>query len=284
MKKNILLLLASTCLLASCNNVTQSSESKGVYSGDFGSASSGDIQGDSTSSSDSTSVDDDVDNTPLEDLSDISSGISVSTSGFLNDISIGMSLANHSSYPITFSLTNNPTGKVVVRSDNENVLTAEVSASGTSWTLNTHKQGKAHLIIEDGDGIAHYRTLVTVKKKLTAEEVTASLVEEDFFSTIPGFESATGDLTMWFVEGGTGYIYGTESGGVTLNRESFTYAWNQEYTSIAEDSAYWYVYKVSNWNVSDFVFDYFAVWNTGDRLHAHTRNGLLGILEPSAEI
>lgn len=269
MKKNILLLLASAALLSGC-------------SGQSGPVESTDTP--PSSSEASSAIDDDVDTTPLEELSDISSGISVSISGFLNDISIGMSLAGHSSYPISFSLTNNPTGKVVVRSDNENVLTAEVSESGTSWTLLSHKQGKAHLIIEDGDGIAHFRKLVTVKKKLTAEEVTSSLVEEDFFSTVPGFESATGDLTMWFVEGGKGYISGTESGGVTLASQSFTYEWNQEYSSIAEDAAYWYIYKVSNWTISDFVFDYFAVWNTGDRLHAHTRNGLLGILEPSSSI
>ncbi len=273
MKKSILLLLASTCLLASCNSQTPQEDS----------SSSGETPP-SSESADSASIDDDVDNTPLEDLSDISSGISVSISGYLNDISIGMSLAGHSTYPISFTLTNNPTGKVVVRSDNENVLSVEVSASGTSWTLLTHKQGKAHLIIEDGDGIAHFRTTVTVKKKLSAEEVTASLFEEEFFYTVPGFESATGDLVMWFVEGNTGYISGTESGGVTLYSQSFTYEWNQEYTSIAEEADHWYIYKVSNWTISDFVFDYFAVWNTGDRLHAHTRNGLLGILEPSSEI
>lgn len=273
MKKRILLLLASSCLLVSCGGQTPQGDSPS--SG--GSASR-------SERSDSASVDDDVDDTPLEDLSDISSGISVSISGYLNDICIGMSLAGHSSYPISFTLTSNPTGKVNVRSDNPNVLSVEVSASGTSWTLLTHKQGKAHLIIEDGDGIAHFRTLITVKKKLSAEEVSASLFEEDFFSTVKGFESATGDLTMWFVEGGTGYISGYESGGVTLNSQSFTYEWKQDYSSIAEESDHWYIYKVSNWTLSDFVFDYFAVWNTGDRLHAHTRNGLLAVLEPSSEI
>ena len=270
MKKNILLLLASTCLLASCNSQTPQNDKPS--------------SSDSSSAIDSTVIDEDVDSTPLEDLSDIDSGISVSISGFLNDISIGMSLAGHSSYPISFTLTSNPTGKVVVRSDNENVLTIETSESGTSWTLLTHKQGKAHLIIEDGDGIAHFRTVVTVKKKLSAEEVTASLLEEDFFSTVPGFESLTGDFTMWFIEGGTGYINGSESNGASISRQSFTYEYNQEYSSISEDSDYWYIYKVSNWTLSDFVFDYFAVWNTGDRLHAHTRNSVLAVMEPSSEI
>ena len=265
MTKKLILLLSSLCLLASCSNTPSGGNSSGG-----GEASS-------------SSVDDDVDYTVPEDLSEISTGISISISGFLNDISVGMSLAGHSSYPISFELTNNPTGKVTVRSDNTNVLSVDTSSSGTSWTLLTHKQGKAHLIIEDGDGIAHYRTLVTVKKKLTAEEVTASLPEIDYFSTVPGFEYATGNLTMWFVEGGTGYISGNESGGVSLNHQSFTYEYNQEYSTNSEEKEHWYIYKVSDWALADFVFDYFAVWNTGDRLHAYTRNGLLAIVEPSTE-
>ena len=257
MKKTPLLLLATACLLAGCS-------------------------GASGGSSDS-SLADDVDSTVLEELDDYNYGISVSISGYLNDISIGMSLANHSSYPISFTLSNNPGGDVVVRSDNENVLTVSQSESGTSWTLLTHKQGKAHLIIEDGDGIVHFRKLVTVKKKMSAEEVTASLVDVDLFATVEGFASSTGDLNIYFTEGNTGYISGEESGGVTLNSQSFTYEWDQDYGTPAEETDYWYIYKVSGWTITDFVFDYFAVWNTGDRLHAHTKNGLLGIFEPSSE-
>ena len=264
MKKQLILLLAAASLLTSC-----------------GASSGGESLTPPTPFS--SSIDEDVDTTVIEDLSDISSGISVSSSGFLNDISVGMSLAGHSSYAITFSLNDNSTGVVNVRSDNENVLTIDKSSSGTTWTILTHKQGKAHLIIEDGDTIVHFRKLVTVKKKLSQEEVAASLLETDHYKTVTAFESYTGKMTMFFLDD-EGYISGNESGGVSLNNESFSYAYDKTYTDIAEDHDNWYIYKVSNWQLTDFVFDYFAVWNTGDRIHAHTRNALLGIFEPAEEL
>ncbi len=284
MKKSLLLLLATSTLLMGCvDNQHPSSE---VPSSDE-TSSKEEISSSEETSSPSSEVDDDVDHTPLEDLSDISTQISVSGSGYLNDISVGMSLAGHSSYPITFELTDNATGVTVVRSDNENVLTVESNSSGTAWTLKTHKQGYAHLIIEDGDTIIHFRQLITVKRKMTEEEVAESLLDVDHFVTVKAFESFTGHMTMTFmnddIESPTGYINGTESGGVTLSNESFKYAYDGKYNNIAEDHEHWYIYKVSNWGIDDFIFTYFAVWNTGDRVHAHTGNGLLGIFEPAEE-
>ncbi len=274
MKKSLLLLLATSAILAGCTTNTS------VSSNDEASSSE-------EISSSSVVDDDDVDHTQIEDLSDVTSGISVSSAGFLNDISVGMSLAGHSSYPITFEIADNTTGVITVRSDNENVMTIETSASGTSWTILTHKQGQAHIIIEDGDTIVHFRKLVTVKKKLSQEEAAASLIDVDHFVTIKAFESYTGHMTMMFmnddIESNTGYISGTESGGVTLKNESFKYTYDSKYTNIAEDHTYWYIYKVSSWNNSEFTFDYFAVWNTGDRIHAHTNNALLGLFEPAEE-
>lgn len=276
MKKSLLLLLAASAILGSCTGgITPSSE---------------DVSSEETSSnsSESSSIEDDVDHTVPEDLSEISSGISVSSSGYLNDISVGMSLAGHSSYPITFEITDNATGITNVRSDNENVMTIEASSSGTVWTIKTHKQGFAHIIIEDGDTIIHYRKLVQVKKKLTQEEVSESLLNVDHFETIKAFESFTGHMTLTFMNDDltapTGYISGRESGGVTMQNVSFKYAYDSTYTDIAENHEHWYIYKVSQWNdITDFVFAYFAVWNTGDRIHAHTGNALLGLFEPAEE-
>ncbi len=276
MKKSLLLLLASSAILTSCiGGITPSSED--VSSNE-----------DTSSSSSSSSLDEDIDHTVVEELSDITTGISVSSSGYLNDISVGMSLAGHSSYPITFEITNNSTGVTNVRSDNENVLTIEANSSGTVWTLVTHKQGVAHLIIEDGDTIIHYRKLVTVKKKMSQEEVYDYLTEVDHFVTIKAFESFTGHMTLTFMNDDltapTGYISGRESGGVTLSNVSFKYAYDATYSDISENHEHWYIYKVSKWeDIQDFTFTYFAVWNTGDRIHAHTANALLGLFEPAEE-
>ena len=253
MKKRILLGLAAGILLAGC-----------------GQAGSG------------GSSDDNVDHTVVPELSDITTDISVSSAGFLTEISIGVPLASDSSYPISFSFSSG-VGGALVKSDNENVLTVEGDASGSNWTVITHKIGSAHLIIEDGDTIIHFRKLVTVEKKLTQEETAANLVDVDHFATIPSFESFTGSMTIVFVEGGVGYISGYESGGVSLNNQSFSYASDDTYSSISENHEHWYIYKVSNWGISNFVFDYFAVWNTGDWIQAHTKNTLLGIFAPAAE-
>ncbi len=276
MKKSLLLLLAASAILGSCTGeIAPSSEGNST-------------EETSSNSSESSSIEDDVDHTVPEDLSEISTGISVSSSGYLNDISVGMSLAGHSSYPITFEITNNSTGVTNVRSDNENVLTVETNSSGTVWTLKTHKQGFAHLIIEDGDTIIHYRKLVQIKKKLTQEEVSESLLDVDHFETIKAFESFTGHMTLTFMnddlESPTGYISGRESGGVTMKNVSFKYTYDATYSDISENHEHWYIYKVSEWDdITGFTFAYFAVWNTGDRIHAHTGNALLGLFEPAEE-
>ncbi len=225
----------------------------------------------------------DIDNTELPELSDISVDISVPISGYLGDINVGMSLASDSEYGISFTLKNNSSGVVNVYTDNPNVLTVKKSESGTSYTLLTHKAGKSHLIIEDGDTIIHYRKLIQVKKKMSKEEVDALLIDTDHWGSHKQFASFTGQLEIVFMEGAKGYISGTESGGVTLNNEAFTYAYDGAYSSISEEHEHWYIYRVSEWKLTDFVFDYFAVWNTGDWLHAHTRNALLGIFVPQAE-
>lgn len=270
MKKQLLLSLCASLLLAGCSgtNDPETSESSEPET--------------ETSISESVSIDEE-DHTELPELSDITSNISVSGSGYLNDITVGMSLATNSDYGIAFTVNNNPTGVINVYTDNPNVLTVEQSESGTSWTLKTHKAGKSHLIIEDGDTIVHYRKLVTVKKKLTEEEVSDLLYDVDHWATNANFAYFTGNTTIVFMENGTGYMNGTESGGVTLNNESFTYEYDATYTDTAEDAEHWFIYKVSNWNETQFVFDYFAVWNTGDWLHAHTRNSLLGVYAPANE-
>lgn len=255
MKKRLLLALSACLLLAGC----------GQAPGDGGASS-----------------DDNVDHTVLPELSDVTSDISVSSSGFLTEISIGMPLASDSSYPINFSFGSGA-GKAVVKSDNENVLTVEGDGLGSEWKLITHKIGSAHLIIEDEDTIIHFRKLVTVEKKLTQEETSSALVDVDHFETLPSFESFTGSMSIVFVEGGIGYISGYESGGVSLNNESFSYSLDDSYSNIAEDHEHWHIYKVSNWGITDFVFDYFAVWNTGDWIQAHTKNALLGIFGPASE-
>ena len=269
MKKQLLFALCASLFLAGCST-----------EGEIPSAS--DIEEPSASISTSEVIDEE-DHTELPELSDITSNISVSGSGYLNDITVGMSLATNSDYGVAFTISNNPTGVIKVYTDNPNVLTVEQSESGTSWTLKTHKAGKSHLIIEDGDTIVHYRKLVTVKKKLTEKEVSDLLYDVDHWATNEHFAYFTGNTTIVFMEDNTGYMNGTESGGVTLNNESFTYAYDASYTDTAEDQDHWFIYKVSNWNESQFVFDYFAVWNTGDWLHAHTRNSLLGVYSPAAE-
>lgn len=266
MKKPLLFLLAAT-LLASCASNTVSSSS---------------VESSVPSSSSSSSADEE-DHTEVPDLSDISSGIKISTSGFLSDISVGMSLATNSIYLINFTLTDNPTGKVKVYTDNTNVMSIETNESGTTYKIVTHKAGKSHLVIEDGDTIVHYRKLIEVKKKLTESEVRKLLVDVDHYGTKEEFVSYSGNLQIVFMEGEKGYMSGTESGGVTLNNESFTYEHDATYTSIAEDHDNWYIYRVSNWGETSFVFDYFAVWNTGDWIHAHTKNSLLAILVPQEE-
>ncbi len=253
MKKQLLLLLTGLCLLAGCG------ETNGLPTID------------------------DVDHTVIEELEDCSSGIIASASGFLNEISLGIPLAGHSSYPITFSLTDNPTDVINVYTDNPNVLTVETNESKTIWTLKTHKQGQSHLIIEDGDTIIHYRKVVTVKKKLSEEEATEKLYKVDHYMTDVNYSSTFGTVSMVFMDDGTGYISGTESGGVTFKNESFTYSYDPTYDDIAEDHDNWYIYKISNWKVSDLVLDYFAVWNTGDILHLHSNISFVGIFNPIEE-
>jgi uncharacterized protein YceK len=259
--------------------LVSSSDPLSSFSAEDSYSSSDDI----SSSEVSSSSIDDADQTVPETLSDIASGISISTDGYLNDIAVGMSLAAHSSYPITFTITSDSSSVVNVRSDNENVLTAVSNASGSVWTIETHKQGYAHLIIEDGDEIIHFRKLVTVKKRLSEDEATASLADIDHFETIPAYEALTGSMSIVFMDDGKGYISGYESGGTTLSNDSFSYEYDGKYSSISENHDHWFIYKVSNWTVSDFVFSYFALWETGDRLHAHTSNALLGIFEPAEE-
>ncbi len=280
MKHKLLFVLMTTFLLMGCasqDGNTTNSSSKIDEDTSQGS------EAESSMSEGSSSIDEDTDDTEVPELSDISTGISIPSSGFLGDISVGMSLATHSEYGISFTLRNNPTDVVNVYTDNPNVLTVEVSESGTSYKLITHKAGKSHLIIEDGDTIIHYRKLIQIKKKKSKEEIDKLLVDTDHWGAHEGFKYFTGSLEIVFMEGAKGYMSGTESGGVTLNNESFNYAYDGAYSSISEEHEHWYIYRVSNWQETSFVFDYFAVWNTGDWLHAHTRNSLLGVLVPMAE-
>lgn len=267
MKYKYLLLVMTTLLMVGC-----------------GEQDGGKSNNESSAETISTIVDSgDIDNTELPELSEISVDISVPISGYLGDINVGMSLATDSEYGISFTLKNNSTGVVNVYTDNPNVLTVEKSESGTSYTLFTHKAGKSHLVIEDGDTIIHYRKLIQVKKKMSKEDVDTLLFDTDHWGSHKQFASFTGTMEIVFMDGAKGYISGTESGGVTLNNEAFTYAYDGTYSSISEEHEHWYIYRVSEWKLTDFVFDYFAVWNTGDWLHAHTRNSLLGIFVPQDE-
>ena len=81
LKKKWLVLLASASLLASCGNP----EAKSSQEGSIPSESSNIVP--------PSSSEDIYDHTELEPLSDISKNISYSTSGYLGDISVGMSLA-----------------------------------------------------------------------------------------------------------------------------------------------------------------------------------------------
>ncbi len=268
MKKQLLLLFVSSFLLSGCVSFNEAS-------------SNGD-----SSSSNSIIDESDIDRTELDDLSEIDSKISISSSGYLLDISMGMSLASHSSYAISFELSDNPTGVINVKTDNPNVMTIETSSSGTSWTIKTHKQGKSHLIIEDGDTIIHFRKLITIKRKLTQEEVAQSLIDTDHYKTPAEYETFFGKLTLTFLGDSSGteaYISGTESGGVTLNNNSFSYQYDSTYNSISENHQAWYIYVISKWELTDFKLTYFAVWNTGDWIHLHTSNALLGFFEPVTE-
>lgn len=269
LKKKWLVLLASASLLASCGNP----EAKSSQEGSIPSESSNIVP--------PSSSEDIYDHTELEPLSDISKNISYSTSGYLGDISVGMSLAHQSDYPIVFTLSDNPSGTARVYSDNENVLTASSDASGSSWTLHTHKAGEAHLIIEDGDHILHFRRHIEVKPKLSLEDIKKTVYEVDHWDVNLAFSSFFGNMQLYFFKDGTADINGTESGGVTFNHLKFGYAYAPTYTEAAEDLDHWYIFQVTNWTEQSLVVTYFAVWETGDTLHLHTTQSLLGIFNPA---
>ena len=269
LKKKWLVLLASASLLASCGNP----EAKSSQEGSIPSESSNIVP--------PSSSEDIYDHTELEPLSDISKNISYSTSGYLGDISVGMSLAHQSDYPIVFTLSDNPSGTARVYSDNENVLTASSDASGSSWTLHTHKAGEAHLIIEDGDHILHFRRHIEVKPKLSLEDIKKTVYEVDHWDVNLAFSSFFGNMQLYFFKDGTADINGTESGGVTFNPLTFGYTYAPTYTEAAEDWDHWYIFQVTNWTEQSLVVTYFAVWETGDTLHLHTTQSLLGIFNPA---
>ena len=269
LKKKWLVLLASASLLASCGNP----EAKSSQEGSIPSESSNIVP--------PSSSEDIYDHTELEPLSDISKNISYSTSGYLGDISVGMSLAHQSDYPIVFTLSDNPSGTARVYSDNENVLTASSDASGSSWTLHTHKAGEAHLIIEDGDHILHFRRHIEVKPKLSLEDIKKTVYEVDHWDVNLAFSSFFGNMQLYFFKDGTADINGTESGGVTFNHLKFDYTYAPTYTEAAEDLDHWYIFQVTNWTEQSLVVTYFAVWETGDTLHLHTTQSLLGIFNPA---
>ena len=246
------------------------------------------VPGESVSSLPPVSSSEDIyDHTELEVLSDISRNVSVAGSGYLGDISVGMSLGHNSTYPIVFTLSDNPSGTCRVYSDNENVLTANSDASKSNWTLQTHKAGEAHLIIEDGDGIIHFRHLVSVKPKLDLEAAKKQVYDVDHWEVHPGYVNFCGIMDLYFFKPdaktglGSATIDGTEGGGVTFNKTPFTYSYAPNYTETAEDLEHWYIFQVSNWTEQALVITYFAIWEAGDVIHLHSTQSLVGIFIPA---
>ena len=264
-KKSGLALICSALLLAGCN-----------LSFEKGSSAPSGSEAPVLSSSE-----DIYDHTEIEPLSDISTNIAVGSSGYLGDISVGMSLATGSDYPIVFTLADNPSGTVKVYSDNNNVLTATSDDTGSNWTLHTHKAGAAHLIIEDGDHIIHFRRQVEIKPKLTLEEAKATVYTVDHWDTNPAFASYTGVMQLYFLKDGSAYINGQESGGVSFNNLRFGYEYAPTYENAAEDLEHWFIFQVTGWTEKALIATYFALWDAGDTIHLHTTQSLLGIFNPA---
>ena len=120
-----------------------------------------------------------------------------------------------------------------------------------------------------------------MKPKLDLEAAKKAIYSEDHWHTNEAFEPFTGSMDLYFFENGTAYIDGDEAGGVSFNKLGFGYEYAPTFTETAEDLNHWFIFQITNWTEASVNCTYFALWETGDTLHFHTRQALLGIFNPA---
>ncbi|MDY5441042.1 MAG: hypothetical protein SPG64_02315 [Candidatus Enteromonas sp.] len=216
----------------------------------------------------------------LPDLSEVQYDLTVSMDGFLNDFLVGTPAIATKDYKLSFGFSSASTAGAVVKTDVPSVATAE--KRGEYWYFVALKPGKTHLIIEDADGIIHLRTVLTVKKELSDAELDASLYEVDHWEVPSEWQGFCGNFTVTFFDDLSASMAGRESGGTNLEGVTFTM---ERDDSIISDGGvypieYWASYTVKNWPINDYVLSSVIVYRSGDQIHMHTNNTLLGILVP----
>lgn len=259
MKKTLLALLplAASLLLASCSN--------------------GDPVPEPSSEPSSSEV---VQEDPLDDLSDVEYDLSISINGYLNDFMVGVPAISGESFLLDFGFSIADESGAVVKTDRPNV--ASPRKQGDAWYLDAHKAGLTHLIIEDADGVIHLRMVLEVKDPLKDEDIIENLSKVDHWAIREGWEMIFGNFTVTFFDDGTAAMAGRESDGVNLSGVTFSL---QLDNAILEGSIYdpalWTGFAVKNWPIGDFVLSSVIVYKTGDLMHMHTNNALLGMLVPA---
>ncbi|MDY6093751.1 MAG: hypothetical protein SPI58_01765 [Candidatus Enteromonas sp.] len=216
----------------------------------------------------------------LPELSDVEYDLSISTEGFINDFLVGTPAISGKDYKLAFGFSSANLAGAVVKTDVASVAEAELR--GEYWYLLAKNPGKTHLIIEDAEGIIHLRKVIEVKKELNDKELDQALYEVDHWQVDEMWQSFCGNFSVAFFDDLSASMAGKESGGASL--EGVTFTLERDDTVFSEggsyDSRYWAGYSVKNWPIADFVLTSVILYRSGDILHMHTRNALLGILVP----
>lgn len=215
----------------------------------------------------------------LDELSDINFDMSLTLNGFINDFSMGIPALAGKAHLLDFSFKEAATASAIVKTDRPHVATAE--KKGDKWYVNGVKPGKTHLIIEDGDGVIHYRVVLTVAAPLDEEGAARRLYEVDHWKVAPGFEIFCGNFTTTFMDDLSATMAGVESGGVNLSGATFSVELDQTVLTGAEDPEYWYGFRVKDWKLTDFNLACVLLHKSGDWMHIKTNNALLGAMAPA---
>lgn len=260
MKKSILLSLALiTTMLAACDSPASSSTNTSEF---VDTTSSVEVSSEVSSEEISEGYEE-VSTTPVN---------RASAGGCLTDVAIGVDMIVGIDQTFTMSSDETDLSTIVVEFSNPELISYE--KLGSVNTLHFLKAGNVIMTVKDTSGIIQYRHVVTIRDKMTPEEVTNYMVSADYYDTFLYIEG-TSKFEITLLDGSNGVLTGTDY-GVDLGEKTFTY----EYEADLTDRSF-YSFVVSDFikTSTDFTLKYIQVNYSGNTMMAYGAN-LAAIMSP----
>jgi len=201
----------------------------------------------------------------------------MSAGGTLIDIAVGKPLCIGIDYTFSFRYSDTTTiikDSVATTSDN-GVLSIKATSTDGSYILTGNKEGESILKIYDGEGILHYRNLITVRHKILKDDL-----DEFMVNTVDHFVSSgyNGKANITFIGDGAGLYSGYDGTTKFVEPIQFTY----EYTGVSTSSDDEYCFTVTSFpnTYSDLVLASIYMDFTGGLLHPVDRYTLVDFFTP----